>query len=66
MIQTCGTCRHWTQNWVCDDDEPDALGTCHAMDDVPLPHAWRWCSREVVSVQRQEGTDCPAYQPKET
>ena len=65
----CGACRHYDPNH--DDlrdgdevDDPDMghLGTCTALDNVALPRAWRYATREVVGVWSLEKIQCPAFQ----
>lgn len=65
-MQHCGNCKYWDSAWFTpqDSNEDDDLGRCKAMDHIPLPYAWRYATREVMSVQRSEGEDCAAWVDK--
>lgn len=59
-MKTCGTCKHW--ECYVDLGEDDDPGTCNWM--VPVPITWRWCLRERVGSERNEGQDCPTWEQR--
>lgn len=61
MIPVCGKCRHWSPmfpEYMADDDP----GECNFP--VPIPHAWRWATREKSGVARDEVSDCKYFDPE--
>jgi hypothetical protein len=68
----CGACRHFEPSNEdllagdqADDPEMGHLGTCVAMDNVALPHAWRYAVREVMGAWSLEKIQCTVFQGKE-
>ncbi len=68
----CGACRHYEPLHAeqraddeADDTEMGCLGTCTALDNVALPHAWRYAAREVMGAWSLEKIQCPAFEGKE-
>jgi len=62
-MKNCGTCKHWQllyyeENNLQDDD----LGRCKAMDNVKLPYAWSYATREIIQVNRADGLDCSCWE----
>lgn len=62
MMRKCGNCKHWYDEFPrleADDDEQGKLGFCNWP--VELPHAFRYCKREVMGVWSLEQSDCPQF-----
>lgn len=61
MNHICGDCIYW-KPWIDDDMGEDAGGVCTFQ--LTLPHAWRYTPREVVSVDRNEQSNCLTFESK--
>lgn len=60
-MQNCKTCRFWREHFPgVDEADDERLGSCEFR--IPTPHAWRYCSREIVGVLASEGGHCPTWQ----
>jgi hypothetical protein len=64
----CGDCKHYITEFEefraedeVDNPEMGHLGHCDAIDTATLPHAWRWCTREVVGAWSLERIKCRAF-----
>lgn len=62
-MHLCGNCIHFRPHFppepgqAMDDDEPGLCG----WTPPPLPHSWKYATREVIGVSADDETDCAQF-----